>query len=157
VRNGDGITRERRVCTNRRNAERALSKIQAQENDGAYIPQKRIKFSAWKDEWPASVQRENGYGETMAYAVEAFGKKDVRLGVGEISRFLQLLRKRKLAPSMQAKHLRVLSACLDSAIAHGYAADNPIRRLPKSERSPGRSTAKRPTSPMRNCRVCSRK
>ena len=39
-----------------------------------------------------------------------------------------------LTPSTRAKHLRVLHACLASAIAHGYAASNPVGLLPKAER-----------------------
>lgn len=45
-----------------------------------------------------------------------------------------LMREAKLAASTRAKHLRVLGACLNSAIQHGYAAKNPVKQLPKSEK-----------------------
>jgi integrase len=44
------------------------------------------------------------------------------------------MREHKLSPSSQAQHLRVLGACFRSAVKHGHAAQNPIDRLPDSER-----------------------
>src|SRR4029078_1935009 len=43
-------------------------------------------------------------------------------------------RGRKMSPSTQAQHLRVLGACFRSAVLHGYAAQNPIDGFPDSER-----------------------
>lgn len=39
-----------------------------------------------------------------------------------------------ISASTRAKHLRVVHACINSAIAHGYGATNPVRELPKSEK-----------------------
>jgi integrase len=139
VRDGNGISRER-VSKSRRDAERALTKIQAQENEGAYVATRNVKFRVWQDEWLKSLEgpREStidGYRETMAYAKEALGNKDVRrLGVGDIGVFLKLLQERKLSPSTRAKHLRVLSACLDAAIVHDCAAINPVRKMKPAEK-----------------------
>lgn len=57
-----------------------------------------------------------------------------RLRPEHVARFGALLRDRKLSASTRAKHLRVLHACLGSAVAHGYAGSNPVNELPKSER-----------------------
>ncbi len=73
------------------------------------------------------------------------------LGAGDVRRFLDLIRTVNLerrsanlgpddppppdvAPATLAKHLRQLGACLQSAVAEGYATDNPVRRLSKSAR-----------------------
>jgi len=139
VREGVKLHRER-VGKNRKTAERALTKIQAQTDDGAYVPQLNIRFKAWGDQWRRSLRKpkENtrrGYASTIVYAKKAFGEKDVRrIGTADICRFLELLRAEKVGESTQAKHLRVLGACFNSAIAHGYAARNPVRDLPRSER-----------------------
>ena len=124
VREGVKLHRER-VGKNRKTAERALTKIQAQTDDGAYVPQLNIRFKAWGDQWRRSLRKpkENtrrGYASTIVYAKKAFGEKDVRrIGTADICRFLELLRAEKVGESTQAKHLRVLGACFNSAIAHG--------------------------------------
>jgi len=139
VREGAKVHRER-VGKNRKTAERALTKIQAQEDDGAYVPQLNIKFNARGDRWRESLRepKENtrrGYASTIEYAKETFGEKDVRrIGTADIVRFLDELRTEKVGESTQAKHLRVLGACFSSAVAHGYAARNPVKDLPRSEK-----------------------
>lgn len=55
-----------------------------------------------------------------------------------MARMNVLMREGKLSDSTRAKHLRVLGACLSSAIAHGYAATNPVKRLPRSEKPQAR-------------------
>lgn len=129
---------------NRKNAERALTKLQSQEDEGAYTPQKRIRFSAWADQWLASLERKastvEDYRTTMEYAKECFGDKDVReIGTADVAAFNQYLRSRKngtapISDSTRAKHLRVLSACLNSATQHGYAGSNPVATIPKGEK-----------------------
>jgi integrase len=71
----------------------------------------------------------------MVYAAAVFGTKPVRrLGTHEVARFNSKLRERDISPSTRAKHLRVLGACLQSAISHGYATRNPVRDLPRAEK-----------------------
>src|SRR5436189_55028 len=41
---------------------------------------------------------------------------------------------RETSPATLAKHLRQLGACLEAAIAEGYATENPVRRLHKTAR-----------------------
>jgi integrase len=67
--------------------------------------------------------------------VQAFARKPVRkITTTDVVRFGEILRDAGLSPSTRAKHLRVLGACLASAVSHGYSAANPVRELPKSER-----------------------
>src|SRR5262249_43162608 len=56
IREGFKLHRDR-VGKNRKTAERALTKIQAQEDDGAYVPQLNIKFSDWGDRWRESLRK----------------------------------------------------------------------------------------------------
>jgi integrase len=47
-----------------------------------------------------------------------------------------------VSASTRGKHLRVLNACLAAAVAHGYAATNPVGQLPKAQRPrPGKREA----------------
>lgn len=57
-----------------------------------------------------------------------------RLRAEDVARFNRSLRERGISPSTRAKHLRVLGACLQSAVRHGYAARNPVRDLPPAEK-----------------------
>ena len=127
------------VGRNKREAERALTKIQAAVDDGAFVAQTNIRFETWADRWIDSLERKettkHSYRSTVAYAKLAFGPKMVRrLKPDDVVRLNELLRERKLSASSRAKHLRVLGACLNSAIAHGYAASNPVRALPRAEK-----------------------
>ena len=128
-----------RVGRNRRQAERALRKIAVSVDEGEYQPQQNIAFADWADRWLASLEREpstvRSYGPTLNYAKAVLARKVVRrLRTEDIARLNQVLRERGVAPSTRAKHLRVLGACLQSAVRHGYAARNPVRDLPPAEK-----------------------
>ena len=127
------------VGRNRRDADRALAKLSVDVDEGRYVAQKRIRFAAWADQWikqlEAGPNTVHSYRSTVAYAKRAFGEKDVRrLGVDDIKRLNEIMRKAKLGDSTRAKHLRVLHACLASAITSGYAGSNPVALVPKGER-----------------------
>jgi integrase len=123
-----------------RSALRALAKRQADEDEGLYRAIENLRFEQWADRWLEQLERPkektvDGYKRTIAYAKEAFGKKPVRrVSPTDVADLLKSLRKRKLSPSTQAQHLRVLGACFRSAVLHGHAAQNPIDRLPDPER-----------------------
>jgi integrase len=139
VREGRRLHRER-VGKNRKLAQRALTKIQAQVDEGEFRAQRNIKFAVWADEWLLGLERPKrrtvlGYGQTMAYATQVFGEKSVRrLDPLDVKRFLVHLRLAGMSDSSRAKHLRVLGACLESAVRSGCAGMNPVRLIPKQER-----------------------
>lgn len=138
VREGRRVHRQR-AGKNRRQAERALTKAQATVDEGSFAPQASIRFADWGERWLASLERKQttigSYRSTTAYANAAFAHRLVRrLSPADIQRMNTLMREAGIASSTRAKHLRVLAACLNSAIAHGYAARNPVKQLPKSER-----------------------
>jgi hypothetical protein len=64
------------VGRNRRDAERALRKIDVQVDEGVYRPQANIAFEAWGDRWLEALERKettkDSYRSTVAYAKEAF-------------------------------------------------------------------------------------
>src|SRR6266508_4519856 len=97
VREGRRLNRER-VGKNRKLAQRALTKIQAQVDEGAFRAQRKVKFAVWGDEWLMGLERPkrrtiSGYAETMAYATQVFGEKSVRrLDSFDVKRFLAHLR-----------------------------------------------------------------
>src|SRR6266851_1814560 len=135
VREGRRLHRER-VGKNRQHAERSLRKIGTQVDDGIFTPQKRIRFAEWADQWRGSLEREPStvlsYASTMNYAKEVFGDRVVRqLTTEDVRRFIGSMRKAGMSDSTRAKHLRVLIACLNSAVTHGYAARNVAAELPK--------------------------
>ena len=136
----DGTKADRTaVGRNLRDAERALRKLSVDVDEGRYVPQKRIRFDAWADQWIQSIEvgpnTRYAYRSTLAYAKDAFGSRDVRrLGPDDVKRMLGKMREAKLSDSTRAKHLRVLHACLASAIASGFAGSNPVSTLPKGER-----------------------
>jgi integrase len=127
------------VGHNRRLAERALSQVKVQEDEGSYLAPQNITFAKWADDWHAGLRRpkENtrrSYTSTLDYAKAAFAAKHVReLRVPDIDRFLSMM-PATISDSTRAKHLRVLGACLEAAVPRGYAAENPVRRLPKEAR-----------------------
>lgn len=138
IREGRKSHRER-VGKDRQSAERALRKIGTQVDEGVYQPQKAIRFSAWAERYLDGLEREattvRSYRSTMTYAKQAFADKVVRrLTTEDVLRFNAVMRQAGASASTRAKHLRVLIACLNSAIAHGYASRNPARELPKGER-----------------------
>jgi integrase len=128
-----------RAGRNRKAAERALRKIAVSVDEGDYQPQRDIAFADWADRWLTALERKpttvRSYEPTVAYATLLFGRKPVRrLRTDDIARFNLMLKERGNSPSTRAKHLRVLGACLQSAIRHGYAARNPVRDLPPAEK-----------------------
>jgi integrase len=128
-----------RVGRNRRGAEHALRKIAVSVDDGEYQPQLNISFEDWAARWLASLERKpttiRSYRPTMTYATELFRRRPVRrLRPEDVATLNRVLRERGVSPSTRAKHLRVLGACLQSALRHGYAARNPVRDLPPAER-----------------------
>ena len=135
-----------RVGRNRRDALRALNKIGHEVDEGSYRPQQNIRFEVWADGWLDSLERKqttiDSYRSTVAYAKEVLGKKTVRhITPTDVGRFNAHLRDQvvrapdvKMSASTRAKHLRVLGACLSSAIQHGYAVVNPVSLLPRSEK-----------------------
>jgi integrase len=146
------LVRER-VGRNKQNARRAHRKIGTEIDEGSYIPQKNIRFSEWGPAWIDALERKgttiNGYRSTIGYAVDVFGAKPVRaLTTEDVAAFNQHLagirvrrpdgngghRKEPLSASTRAKHLRVLGACLKSAVQRNYAARNPVKDLPSAEK-----------------------
>jgi integrase len=126
-----------RIGKNRRNAERALAKVQVAVNEDMYEPPVRIRFDAWGPRWREQLERKqttkDSYRSTIALASEAFGEVPVgKLRPAHLGKLNELMKKRKLSASTRAKHLRVLNACLSSAVEHGYAGKVP--KLPKGER-----------------------
>ncbi len=123
-----------------RDALRALTKRQAEEDEGVYRAVENLRFQEWAERWLRAQTRPNentltGYRRTIRYAVEAFGSKHVRkITPGDVAGLLAALRERGSSPSTLAQHLRVLGACFRSAVRHGYAAQNPVDRLPDPER-----------------------
>lgn len=145
-----GKLERRPVGRNRKDAERTLRSVQVKQDAGEYAPLREITFAAWADEWHAGLRRpkENtrrSYVSTLDYARRAFGDKKVRaLTVADVERFLSLmvrtvkrdgeLVEEPIAASTQAKHLRVLHACLASAVQHECAGRNPVEFLTDSHR-----------------------
>lgn len=145
-----GKLERRPVGRNRKAAERTLRSIQVAHDTGEYVPLKDVTFTAWADEWKAGLRRpkENtrrSYISTLGYGKRAFGDKKVRaLTPADVERFLSLMTREAkigdetilvpISTSTQAKHLRVLSACLASAVKRGYAGRNPVEFLDDSHR-----------------------
>jgi len=128
-----------RAGRNRRQAERALRKLAVAVDEGEYEPQLNVSFDEWADRWLESLERKattvRSYRPTMTYAKVVFAHKAVRrLRADDIAAFNRMLRERGISASTRAKHLRVLGACLQSAVRHGYAGRNPARDLPPAER-----------------------
>jgi integrase len=72
---------------------------------------------------------------TIELAKQVLGGKSLRsLRPADVAAFNAVLRRRGISDSTRAKHLRVLGACLNSAVQHGYAAENAVKRLPKAEK-----------------------
>jgi hypothetical protein len=138
IRDGGRLLWER-AGKNRKDAQRALTKVQSQVDEGEYRAQRNIRFDAWSREWIKGLERKpstvSSYEATMRLARASLGSKVVRrLSVSDIKRFVVEMRERKITDSTRAKHLRVLGICLQSALVHGYSGRNPVRELPKGER-----------------------
>jgi integrase len=133
VRQGSGVSKEP-AGRDRRHASRAFLKVAGAVEDGDYRPQPEIGFSEWADRWLASLERKpstiDSYRSTVSYAKELFGGTRVRrLGPEDVMRFNSILRDQGCSPSTRAKHLRVLGACLGTAVRYRYAGFNPVREL----------------------------
>jgi integrase len=138
IRDG-GRAEKVRAGRNRREAERVLRKIAVELDEGDYRPQLNIRFDEWGKRWLASLERKpttiRSYEPTVALAGQVFGHRRVRqLRPADVGSFNAFLRERGISPSTRAKHLRVLGACLQAAVSHGYAGRNAVRDLPKSEK-----------------------
>jgi integrase len=134
-----GTSHKIRAGKNRRDAERALRKVAVTIDDGEFRPQPSIPFDSWGQRWLESLERKQStvrsYDPTIAYAAAVFGRTPVRrLRAEDIARFNAALRERGMSASTRAKHLRVLGACLQAAVRHGYAGRNPVRDLAPSEK-----------------------
>ena len=142
VREGAKLNRER-VGKNRKQAERALAKRQVETDEGSWTPHQSVRFSEWGDQWLAALNRKqttkDDYRTSIDYAGEVFGSKVVRrLTTTDVARLLERLQAKGISDSTRAKHLRVIAACLRSAVLHGYAAKNPATMIPLSERPRGK-------------------
>ncbi len=142
-----------KVGKRKRDAKRALRKIAVMVDEGSFVPQRNMRFAEWGEQWLEALERKattvNSYRSTIAYASEVFGPKLVRrLGPQDVAAFSRALTQRRirrpggnhghreepLSASTRARHLRVLGACLNSAVRHGYASRNPVRELPPAEK-----------------------
>src|SRR5262245_39757537 len=99
-----------RVGKNRKVAERALTKRQAEEDEGSFVPQKTIRFAEWADRWLAGLELKpntvDGYRTTIRYAKQAFGDVVVRrLTVEHVKTFLKVCSEARRGP----KAKRVMS------------------------------------------------
>lgn len=143
----DGRLVREPVGRNRKNAERALARVTIGEADGTFEPIKNIRFDEWADRWLAGLESKPStvasYRHTVHFAKRAFGHVIVRrLGVDHVKQFLSVCAAARrgvdksipMTDSTRAKHLRVLGVCLESAVKAGYAATNPVRRVPAGER-----------------------
>jgi integrase len=124
-------------------AKERLVEIQVEEDRGAIEPVRNIRFDAWADHWVDGLERKEStkrsYRVTVDLAKGVFGHKILRqVGVVDVKAFNASLRERRMTESTRAKHLRVLRKCFADAIANGYAAHNPVAKLPASEKPPTR-------------------
>jgi integrase len=138
VREGD-VSHKEPVGRDRQQAEIALHRLAAAIEDGEYRPRPTIGFSEWADRWLASLERKpstvGSYRSTIVHAKQAFGGQRVRrIGAEDIAQFNLMLRERGCSPSTRAKHLRVLSACMQAAVFYRYTDTNPVRELPPAQR-----------------------
>jgi integrase len=138
VRDGEQIHREL-VGRNREQADIALLRVEDSVEDGEYRPRLNIGFSDWADRWLDSLERKpstvDSYRSTIVHAKDVFGGRRVRqIGPGTIAQFNKALKERGCSPSTRAKHLRVLGACLQTAVFYRYAESNPVRELPPAQK-----------------------
>jgi integrase len=117
----------------------APDRFNSELDDRDRRPQLSIGFAEWAERWLESLERKpstvGSYRSTIAHARRAFADRHVRaLGPEDIERFNGALRDRGCSPSTRAKHLRVLSACLQAAVFYRYAGSNPVRELPPAHK-----------------------
>jgi integrase len=152
LRHGGKLVREP-VGHNRKEAERALDARRGDVARRRYHVVKDISFREWGDQWLAAFTGKPSsrrvYGHTIAYATATFGGVKVReLTTSDVDRFLTTVRRanedrgpaepgepaREVSQATLAKHTRQLGACLQGAVAAGYAEQNPVRLMHKSTR-----------------------
>src|SRR6266545_3099182 len=114
VREGPKVNRER-VGKGRRDAERALTQIQAQVDKDEYVAVANIRFRDWADRWLEDLECEEttkrSYRQSIGYAKDAFGHTIVRqLRKRHVSTFLADLKERGLSASTRNRHLRALNS-----------------------------------------------
>ena len=152
----DGKLIREPVGHNRREAERALDARRGDVARRTYRVLEDIRFDEWADRWLKGLTGKPNtrrvYKFTLDYASRTFGQAKVRdLDAGDVRRFLDRIRDdnrerrsrnlkegdpapAEVSPASLAKHLRQLAACLQAAVAEGYASDNPVRQLHKTAR-----------------------
>jgi integrase len=152
----DGKLVREPVGHNRREAGRALDARRGDVARRTYRVIDDITFDDWADKWLAGLTGKRNtarvYATTLDYGKKAFGRSKVRdLRAADVRRFLDVIRDtnkartrqtkdgvkpapRETSPATLAKHLRQLGACLEAAIAEGYATENPVRKLHKTAR-----------------------
>jgi integrase len=131
------------VGHNRKEAERALDARRGDIARREYHVLEEVTFDAWADRWLAGFtgkeSTRRAYGYTLDYARPVFGRAKVRdLRAADVRRLLDRIRREhephEVTGATLAKHLRQLGACLEAAIAEGYATANPVRKLHKTAR-----------------------
>ena len=133
------------VGHNRKEAQRQLDARRGDVARRRYRPLEDIAFDVYADRWLAGftgkANTKRVYLTTIEYAKAVFGSTKVRdLDASDVRRFLDAIRakngdrSREVSPATLAKHLRQLGACLEAAIAEGYAERNPVRQLHKTAR-----------------------
>jgi integrase len=150
----DGRLVREKIGTDAEAAAQRLARIGFHLEEGDYKPPQHVRFATFADEWLASLRRRSttraNYGVTLGYAKRAFGRKYVdKLGPADVRKMLELAEReyrdrqlerhpkrtpRELSPTTLAKHLRQLATCLEAAVAEGLLAENPCKRLPKSQK-----------------------
>src|SRR5919198_968059 len=154
LRQGGKLIREP-VGHNRKEATRALDATRGDVARKRYRVLGDITFAGWADRWlegfTGKANSKRVYATTIDYAKTVFGKTKVRdLAPADVRRLLdhirtehkrrharsknEALRESEVSPATLAKHLRQLGACLEAAIAEGYAERNPVRELHRTAR-----------------------
>jgi integrase len=133
VRNGSEVSKQP-VGRDRRQASQVFLEVNQAAGGLEYERELDVAFSEWADRWLASLERKpstiDSYKSTVSYAQKVFGMTQVRqLGPEDVLRFNNALRELGCSSSTRAKHLRVLSACLGTAVRYRYATSNPVRAL----------------------------
>jgi integrase len=135
------------VGQNRKEAERALDARRGDVARRTYRVVQDIRFDEWADRWLAGFTGKPSsrrvYSHSIGYAKQTFGAAKVRdLETSDIRRFLETIGRangerqpgREVSTATLSKHLRQLAACLQAAVAEGYATENPVRGLHKTAR-----------------------
>jgi integrase len=124
-----------RELEDRLDEEKRLARLGARPRE-----RKDATFSEWSGMWfeglTCKPNTKRSYVSTLRFARETFSDRIVRtLDVGDVREFLAHIRKEnpKASDSTQAKHLRVLSACLGAAVPE-YATENPVPQLHRTVR-----------------------